>query len=27
LARRRGHKASERGRIPATIIQECEASH
>jgi hypothetical protein len=26
-ARQRGHKVSERGRIPATIIQEYEASH
>lgn len=26
-ARQRGHKVSERGRIPASIIQEYEASH
>lgn len=26
-ARQRGHKVSERGRIPATIISEYEASH
>jgi hypothetical protein len=26
-ARQRGHKVSERGRIPATIINEYEASH
>lgn len=26
-ARQRGHKVSERGRIPATIIAEYEASH
>lgn len=26
-ARQRGHKVSERGRIPANIIQEYEASH
>jgi len=26
-ARQRGHKVSERGRIPATIIQEYEAAH
>jgi hypothetical protein len=26
-ARSRGHKVSERGRIPATIISEYEASH
>jgi hypothetical protein len=26
-ARNRGHKVSERGRIPATIIAEYEASH
>jgi len=26
-ARQRGHKVSERGRIPATIIQEYDASH
>jgi hypothetical protein len=25
-ARRRGHQVSERDRIPATIIEECEAS-
>lgn len=26
-ARQRGHKVSERGRIPASIIAEYEASH
>ena len=26
-ARQRGHKVSERGRIPATIISEYEAAH
>ena len=26
-ARQRGHKVSERGRIPASIISEYEASH
>jgi hypothetical protein len=26
-ARQRGHKVSERGRIPASIIQEYEAAH
>jgi hypothetical protein len=26
-AKQRGYKVSERGRIPATIIQEYEASH
>jgi hypothetical protein len=26
-ARQRGHKVSERGRIPANIISEYEASH
>jgi hypothetical protein len=26
-ARQRGHKVSERGRIPAAIIQEYEAAH
>jgi len=26
-ARQRGHKVSERGRIPANIINEYEASH
>jgi hypothetical protein len=26
-AKQRGHKVSERGRIPATIIQEYEAAH
>jgi hypothetical protein len=26
-AKQRGHKVSERGRIPATIIQEYEATH
>jgi hypothetical protein len=26
-ARQRGHKVSERGRIPATIINEYDASH
>ena len=26
-ARQHGHKVSERGRIPATIIQEYEAAH
>jgi hypothetical protein len=26
-ARQRGHKVSERGRIPATIITEYDASH
>lgn len=26
-AKQRGHKVSERGRIPATIIAEYEASH
>ncbi len=26
-ARQRGHKVSERGRIPAQIIAEYEASH
>ena len=26
-ARQRGHKISERGRIPASIIQEYEAAH
>ncbi|MGD0685010.1 MAG: Lsr2 family protein [Streptosporangiaceae bacterium] len=26
-ARERGHKVSERGRIPATIISEYEAAH
>jgi hypothetical protein len=26
-ARDKGHKVSERGRIPATIIQEYEAAH
>jgi hypothetical protein len=26
-ARQRGHKVSERGRIPASIIQEYEDSH
>lgn len=26
-ARQRGHKVSERGRIPAKIVQEYEAAH